>query len=81
MCTDVDFWEHDFECCSCTVLYIFYTIKDKSLLDFYMILQSFSSVLWVFYSSCTCLFIYSFFFFFRRRDAEMSKNKPNMESN
>lgn len=64
MCTDVDFWEHDFECCSCTVLYIFYTIKEKYLLDFYMILQSFSSVLWVFYSSCTCLFIYSFFFFF-----------------
>lgn len=58
------FGEHDLECCSCTVLYIFYTIKEKSLLDFYMILQSFSSVLWVFYSSCTCLFIYSFFFFF-----------------
>lgn len=76
------FGEHDFECCSCTVLYIFYTIKEKYLLDFYMILQSFSLYCGCFIPlALVYLFIYSFFFFFRRRDAEMSKNKPNMESN
>lgn len=58
------FGENDFECCSCTVLYIFYTIKEKYLLDFYMILQSFSLYCGCFIPLALVYLFILFFFFF-----------------
>lgn len=62
MCTDVDFWEHDFECCSCTVLYIFYTIKEKSVGFLHDFAEFFLCIVGVLF--LLLLFIYLFFFFF-----------------